>query len=39
VELQEGKNVFLAKVENLGANWQLYLALHDPNRELTVTAE
>jgi len=35
VTLKEGRNAVLVKVENLGASWQLYLSLHDPERELT----
>ena len=37
--LAAGPNEVLAKVENLGANWQLYLAFHDPNRELEFRTE
>jgi hypothetical protein len=38
VHLKEGSNEVLVKVENLGANWQLYLAFHDPDRELQFEA-
>ena len=34
ITLREGRNDLLFKVSNLGANWQLYVALHDPDREL-----
>jgi len=34
VELKEGSNELLVKIENLGMNWQLYLSFDDPNREL-----
>jgi len=32
--LRAGENVVLAKVENLGANWQLFVSFHDPGRVL-----
>jgi hypothetical protein len=34
VTLRAGENVVLAKVENLGANWQLFVSFHDPGRVL-----
>ena len=36
--LKAGSNDLLVKVENLGANWQLYLAVDDPGRELQFQA-
>jgi hypothetical protein len=39
VDLKAGKNAVLAKVENIGANWQLYLAFQDPNRVLRYSNE
>ena len=35
VHLKQGENTVLAKVENLGAAWQLYLAFHDAERQLS----
>lgn len=35
VNLKAGKNPVLVKVENLGLNWQLYLAFRDQSRKLT----
>jgi hypothetical protein len=35
VHLRKGPNALLAKVANLGLDWQLYLAFKDPARELT----
>lgn len=35
VHLRQGSNTLLAKVANLGGDWQLYLAFNDPARELT----
>ncbi|MBI2434820.1 MAG: hypothetical protein HYV26_18345, partial [Candidatus Hydrogenedentes bacterium] len=32
VPLRSGPNTVLAKVENLGQNWKLYLSIHDPAR-------
>jgi hypothetical protein len=34
VKLRKGTNTILAKVANLGGEWQLYLAFSDPAREL-----
>lgn len=34
VRLHAGRNVVLAKVENLGKNWQLFLSFNDPGRVL-----
>ena len=39
VDLKQGVNTILVKVENLGANWGLYLRLVDPNRELSIAGE
>ena len=39
VRFREGPNVFLAKVENFGRNWRVYLAFEDPDRELVFSAE
>ena len=39
VFLNKGENEVIAKVENLGANWQLYLAFYDPQRELQFSLE
>lgn len=36
VTLKAGRNVILVKVENLGNEWQLYLSVHDPSRELGI---
>ena len=38
VNLKAGANPVLVKVENLGANWQLYLSIHDPGRKLRFDA-
>ena len=38
VHLKAGENVVLVKVENLGANWQLYLSANDPTRVLRFQA-
>lgn len=38
-QLKEGANQVLVKVENLGGSWQLYLAVHDPERELRFEAK
>ena len=38
VALREGANEVLVKVRNLGLGWGLYLAVLDPDRELTVVA-
>lgn len=35
VQLHAGRNTVLAKVENLGKNWQLFLSFHDPHRVLS----
>lgn len=35
-ELKKGENRILVKVENLGANWGLYVRLVDPDKELQV---
>ena len=34
IKLKKGKNNILAKVENLGNNWGLYVRIIDPNSEL-----
>jgi hypothetical protein len=34
VNLREGENEILVKVENYGSNWQLYLSFDDPDRKL-----
>ena len=34
VRLSEGPNEILVKVANYGANWRLFLAVEDPDREL-----
>ena len=34
VDLKEGSNQVLVKVENLGGGWQLYLSVRDPDRNL-----
>ncbi|TFG95490.1 MAG: hypothetical protein E4H13_13345, partial [Calditrichales bacterium] len=39
VELKKGVNRILAKVENLGANWGLYLRVVDPSGELAIGCE
>ena len=39
VRLCEGENLVLVKITNLGGDWQLYLSLDDPERELTISAE
>ncbi len=39
VQLNKGRNRVLAKVENLGRSWQLYLSVHDPDRELVFEVE
>ncbi len=39
VQLREGENLVLVKITNLGGDWQLYLSLDDPDRELTISAE
>lgn len=39
VRLKAGPNAVLVKVENLGANWQLFLSFHDPERQLQFGAE
>ncbi|MFH1740080.1 MAG: hypothetical protein ABIH23_13815 [bacterium] len=39
VKLKKGPNDVLVKVENLGKSWQLYLSVHDPDRELEFRAE
>ena len=38
IRLKEGRNTVLVKIENLGASWQLYLSIHDPERELAFEA-
>jgi hypothetical protein len=37
--LKKGPNEILVKVENLGASWQLYLAVYDPDRAFLLRAE
>lgn len=37
IKLKKGKNRILAKIENIGASWGLYLRLVDPQNELEVT--
>jgi hypothetical protein len=39
VNLKAGKNTVLVKVENIGLNWQLYLAFRDQKRELRYSIE
>ncbi|MBI4558756.1 MAG: hypothetical protein HY706_14335 [Candidatus Hydrogenedentes bacterium] len=39
VHLQAGMNIVVVKVENLGRDWQLYLAIHDPKQELKLELE
>ncbi|HNZ38725.1 MAG TPA: hypothetical protein PK251_10160 [Candidatus Latescibacteria bacterium] len=39
VNLRAGRNVVLAKVENLGLNWQLYLSFRDENRVLKFSTD
>ena len=39
VHLNAGTNHVLVKVENLGANWALYLSFDDPDRALTFGTE
>ena len=39
VQLREGPNVFLAKVENFGRNWRVYLSFEDPDRELVFSTD
>ena len=39
IDLREGRNTILVKVSNVGGGWGLYLALEDPDRELTLTAD
>jgi hypothetical protein len=39
VNLKAGKNQILVKVENLGLNWQLYLAFRDQKRALRYEVE
>jgi hypothetical protein len=39
ITLRKGPNTFLAKVENFGRNWRVYLAFDDPDRELIYTTE
>ena len=36
VHLKKGVNKILAKVENLGSNWGLYMRVVDPNEELKI---
>jgi hypothetical protein len=39
IHLREGENLVLVKIVNLGGDWQLYLSIDDPDRELTYTTE
>ena len=34
-----GRNTVLVKIENLGASWQLYLSIHDPEWILSEAIE
>jgi hypothetical protein len=36
VRLKHGPNTILVKVANFGANWRLYLAVDDPDRQLSI---
>jgi hypothetical protein len=36
INLKKGKNTILVKIENIGANWGLYIRLIDPKNELKI---